>query len=257
MALRSLDDKLMGEKVNNYCSSSEDEEEEKAPAPPQHIKQPRAKNGTGKGVVHTGPKGVIEDWRTYKRLEYEKREEEEKKRDEILKKLSLTCDPNAGEDGVDNEDKEFMDWYNKKRIMELKNKFASKWVGIAFGKVTNLTGENYVEEIESEKKFVTIIIHIYDDNVPACEAMNGCIQVLAQKYRTVKFCKVKASEARVSSNFVENGLPALLAYKNNVIIGNFVALSETLGEDFYATDVESFLHSYGTLPTSNESLSDD
>jgi len=43
--------------------------------------------------------------------------------------------------------------------------------------VYELTRDNYVEEIENEKTVVTIIIHIYDDNLPACEAMSGCLQV--------------------------------------------------------------------------------
>uniref|UniRef100_H2Z465 Phosducin domain-containing protein n=1 Tax=Ciona savignyi TaxID=51511 RepID=H2Z465_CIOSA len=242
----SLDDKLLGEKVQNYCSSSEDED---TPAPTSNVKRPVSR-ASSKGVVQTGPKGVIEDWRNYKKLEFEKKEEAETKRKEILQKHSLTCDPNAKGYDSDDEDKEFMDWYNKKRIVELQSKFASKWAGITFGKVTTLTHTNYVEEIENEEKVVTIIIHIYEDNIPACDAMNGCIQVLSQKYRNVKFCKVKASEAQVSRNFVENGLPALLAYKNNEIIGNFVALADTLGEDFYAADLEAFLHSYSLLPMS-------
>jgi len=37
------------------------------------------------------------------------------------------------------------------------------------------------------------------------------------------------------------GLPALLAYKSGQIIGNFVKLEDTFGEDFFAVDVESFL----------------
>ena len=43
--------------------------------------------------------------------------------------------------------------------------------------VIELSRDNYVEEIENEKTVVTIIIHIYDDNVSACEAMTGCLQV--------------------------------------------------------------------------------
>ena len=48
---------------------------------------------------------------------------------------------------------------------------------MSFFQVIQLTRDNYVEEIENEKKVVTIIIHIYGDNVPACEAMTGCMQV--------------------------------------------------------------------------------
>lgn len=43
--------------------------------------------------------------------------------------------------------------------------------------ITELTLNNYVEEIENEKRFVTIVIHVYDKNVPACVAMSGCLQV--------------------------------------------------------------------------------
>ena len=42
-------------------------------------------------VFQTGPKGVLTDWREYKRLETEKREDQEKQRLELAKKLSITC----------------------------------------------------------------------------------------------------------------------------------------------------------------------
>ena len=40
---------------------------------------------------------------------------------------------------------------------------------------------------------------------------------------------------------IENGLPALQIYKGGALIGNFVRLSDQLGDDFYAGDVEAFL----------------
>lgn len=39
-----------------------------------------------------------------------------------------------------------------------------------------------------------------------------------------------------------SGVPALLIYKGGELIGNFVRLSDELGEDFYVTDIEGFLH---------------
>ena len=39
----------------------------------------------------------------------------------------------------------------------------------------------------------------------------------------------------------EGGLPALLVYKGGQLIGNFVRVSDQLGDDFFAMDVESFL----------------
>jgi hypothetical protein len=37
------------------------------------------------------------------------------------------------------------------------------------------------------------------------------------------------------------GCPALLAYKNGELIGNFVCLINEFGQEFYASDVENFL----------------
>jgi len=93
--------------------------------------------------------------------------------------------------------------------------------------------------------------------VVMCLILEKYIQVLAQEYRTVKFCKIKASDAKVSEEFIETALPVLLAYKNNEIIGNFVQLSTALGDDFFATDVEIFLQSYGLLPEKGADLSAD
>ena len=141
MALSSLDDKFLGEKVDYYCSSSEDEEDKtemKPSSQPTPSMQYKAMPHAGKTTVQTGPKGVIEDWKQYRRLKHEEQEKNAAKRDEIIKKLSLTCDPKLDEtDGssLDDSDKQFLKWYNQKRILELQQKFASKWAGITFGKV--------------------------------------------------------------------------------------------------------------------------
>lgn len=80
-------------------------------------------------------------------------------------------------------------------------------------------------------------------------------QILAEKYEQVKFCKIDAKEAKLSLNFQNKALPAILVYKNNEVVGNFVRVSDVLGEDFYANDVEAFLLSYSLLPiSSNKSL---
>jgi len=38
-----------------------------------------------------------------------------------------------------------------------------------------------------------------------------------------------------------SGVPALLVYRKGELIGNFVHLSDEFGDEFYSTDVESFL----------------
>ncbi|CAG0879375.1 unnamed protein product [Cyprideis torosa] len=44
-----------------------------------------------------------------------------------------------------------------------------------------------------------------------------------------------------------DGVPALLIYKGGQLLGNFIRLRDEFGEDFFATDVETFLVSHGFL----------
>lgn len=37
-------------------------------------------------------------------------------------------------------------------------------------------------------------------------------------------------------------------YKAGELLGNFLSVNKRLNEDFFATDVESFLNEYGLLP---------
>lgn len=55
------------------------------------------------------------------------------------------------------------------------------------------------------------------------------------------------SVAGLSKLFKSKGVPALLVYKSGQVVGNFVQLSESLGSDFYASDVETFLIEHGIL----------
>lgn len=51
-----------------------------------------------------------------------------------------------------------------------------------------------------------------------------------------------------SALFRTSALPALLLYRGGDLVGNLVRVSDQLGDDFYATDVEALLQEYGLLP---------
>lgn len=198
-------------------------------------------------------------------METEKREDALKEKAKLYKKLALTCrtleedeeEKRKEEDEYKlSDDEEFLDWYKQKRILELTQKFATKWASVSFGKLYELNRGNFVEAIEKERKAVTIIIHIYDDVVAACRAVTGCMHVLAMEYKMVKFCQIHVSEAKVSDEFVCNALPTIIAYKDNTVIGNYVRMTDTLGDDFFAPDLEAFLIEYGILssPLTKNSL---
>jgi len=267
----SLDDKLLGEKVHYYCSSSEGEDEDdedeccrddRKVSASSTIKESAAWSDVGhqaenNGIVtNTGPKGVLKDWREFKRLETEKREEQEREKRELAKKLTLTCRSHLNDEEEKDADAEllaqledledeFLKEYRAKRIEEMRHALAEI---PKFGKLITLTADNFLEEVDGENPGVTIIVHVGDKKVPACVTMNGCLSCLATEYPTIKFCRLAASDAKMSFKFTENGVPALLVYKSKELVGNFIRLKEEFGDDFYANDIEAFLQEHSFLP---------
>ncbi|KAM0728141.1 Phosducin-like protein [Formica fusca] len=266
--MSTLEDKILGEKLHYYCSSSsEDEGNDDSGDSDKEYNDVKCTEDTAQyaapaewdGVSNnTGPKGVIKDWQRYKQLEAEKRELQEKEKLELIKKLSLTCRSALDEekeklnetdpDLVNLLTDEFLLEYQKQRMKEM----LAKTEKLCFGKVIDLeNADQFLQAIDEEDKSVTIIVHIYEDNVPGCEAMNGCLISLAEEYPHVKFCRILGSIAGLSKQFKKYGVPALLVYKKGQIIGNFVHMTDHLGMDFYSSDVEIFLIEHGILADKN------
>ncbi|KAE8739690.1 hypothetical protein FOCC_FOCC014784 [Frankliniella occidentalis] len=265
--MATFEDKILGEKLHCYCSSSEDEndkaesgdEESNTGASgkqsPPSLPQPEAWSGSS---TNTGPKGVIKDWQRFKQLETEKRAEQEREKLELLKKLSLTCQTALDEEKekakaeqLDPDLKELLEdsfllQYQEKRMKEMLDQYSML---PSFGKLITLkdSGE-FLDAIDNENKAVSVIIHIYENNIAGCEAMNGCLTCLSEEFPKVKFCKIFSSVAGMSQRFKAGGVPALLVYKGGQLIGNFVRVTDDLGTDFFAEEVEAFLTEHGVLP---------
>lgn len=266
--MTTLDDKILGEKVHNYCSSSEDDgsddEDSRSGDEEGNMTNKEIKNAElppinswNGSATNTGPKGVIEDWRRFKQLEAENRAELEKERIALSKKLTLSVKTEREEaqdkkiEEIEDEfneliDEEFLQQYQKQRLQELMVQLEKV---PKFGKVVTLNSRvEFLDAIDKEDKKVTVIIHIYNNATIACETMDGCLNILASDYPAVKFCRISADITGLSRHFRVDGVPALLVYKEGQIIGNFVKMSNELGNDFFASDVERYLIEYGMLP---------
>lgn len=149
------------------------------------------------------------------------------------------------EQEFDEFEEQFLKDYRQKRLEEIRKSVENT---PKFGKVKELAKAEFVEAIDSEHPTVTVVIHVYEKGFAACEAMNRCLECLALEYPVVKFCRIRASVAQLSINFAISGIPALLVYKKGELIGNFIQLSDEFGDEFYSTDVESFLVEHGMLP---------
>ncbi|XP_013107409.1 phosducin-like protein [Stomoxys calcitrans] len=272
--MATLEDKLLGEKLEYYCSSSEgeyepDEDDDRGgkaakQGPEAYIDPdvcpPPPAAGYRQGSTNTGPKGVVEDWQRFKQLQAERREESERQRIELAKKLTMTTataqeeEERKKQDELDAEfaelmSEDFLQQFQKQRMSEMLRQCGHSQ---NFGKVLNLTSHTeFLNCVEKENKHTTVIIHIYDKAVSACATLNKCLDTLALEYPTVKFAKICSSVAGMSRDFRKKGLPALLVYKAQAVIGNFVRVTDDLSDDFFASDVESFLIENGILVDKN------
>lgn len=254
----NLEDKILGEKAQYYCSSSEDEDGNE-PVVVRDEAAPTLQNNAShftNNSTNTGPKGVIKDWQRFKQLETEKRQNQERERIELMQKLSITS-KTAEEDKKQKEqeelDAELEELMNEESLLEFQKKRMLEMLEMSggfrkFGSVISLaSGDEFLQAIDSENKNVTIIIHIYEEKYRACRTMNSCFDKLAEDYPCVKFCKILSNATNLSKNFKTNALPTLLIYKNGQIIGNFIRLSDELGDDFFTSDIENFLIEHSLL----------
>ncbi|XP_022364122.1 phosducin [Enhydra lutris kenyoni] len=211
-------------------------------------------------ATHTGPKGVINDWRKFK-LESEDRDSIPPSKKEILRQMSSPHDRNNKDLKErfsrkmsiqeyelihrDKEDENCLRKYRRQCMQDMHQKLS---FGPRYGFVYELeTGEQFLETIGKEQK-ITIVVHIYEDGIKGCDALNSSFTCLAAEYPMVKFCKIKASNTGAGDRFSSEVLPTLLVYKGGELISNFISVTEQFAEEFFSGDVESFLNEYGLLP---------
>lgn len=277
--MTTLEDKILGEKTHYYCSSDEEDDTYRGPQVVQPVDEPKGPQGsTIRSSEYTGPKGVINDWREFKKLQAEQNREKAEEEARLMKRLCLTGATKAEEEQrrqeeeIDAELLELMsdevmqvewsqeiyficDVYNKdllvvfqefqrKRVEEITNKLAKRG---HFGELVNLkTGDDFLAAVEGEINSL-VLVHIYEQNVAACRCMNECLERMAVEMPTIKFCKILSTSAGTSVSFKKTALPALLAYKNGQVVGNFVRITDDLGDEFYDGDVENFLIENGVI----------
>ncbi|XP_004706720.1 phosducin [Echinops telfairi] len=212
-------------------------------------------------ATHTGPKGVIHDWRKFK-LESEDSDSIPPNKKEILRRMSSPHSRNEKDSKErfgrkmsiqeyelihqDKEDENCLRKYRRQCMQDMHQKLS---FGPRYGFVYELeTGEEFLNTIEKEQKITTIIVHIYEDAIRGCSALNSSLMRLAVEYPMVKFCKIKASNTGAGDRFSSDVLPALLVYKGGELISNFVSIADQLTGQAFAGDVEAFLNEYGLLP---------
>jgi len=265
--MTTLEDKILGEKNQYYCSSSEDEDkEEDGDGQGRENLNTDLASGSSRTETHamatssthrwdgvsrnTGPKGVLEDWYLFQKHEEQIRMNKERELITMIEQTSLTClptntNPAGGPEKDELESDSILQDFIKQRMEAMLQAQVQKNQFLGVEEVNS--ADSYLKLIDDKESKVTIILHIYESSIAECVLMNDCLNTLSGEHRHIKFCKMRGSVAGLSKLFKVEGVPALLVYRGGDLIGNFIRLKEEFGREFYAGDVENYLIENGIL----------
>lgn len=143
----------------------------------------------------------------------------------------------------DSEDEAVLVEYRNRRIAELKQQ-ASR---AKYGSVREITGEEYVNEVNKAGDDVWVILHLYARGVPFCALLNQHFNELAPKFPTVKFLRSIAQTC--IANFPEKNCPAVFIYHNGQIKKQFLGAVDLRGPRCSVEELEFMLGKIGAIQT--------
>lgn len=258
------DDILLGEKLQYYCSSSEDEPEPeinnknspkiqkgklsklfKKPDPEDDDPFSNKRKMAARTKFSTGPKGVLEDHSNYQK-------------EIAANEICSNVEKIGQELGMDEK---FFKEYREQRLAEMKRKYfkdlkvtddelefeclKGKFTEITPIEYTNLSNSSNVEN-------VTIIIHMYDENEFLCDIVDDIFETILSRLKITNlhknyiFVKLRILDlCQMSNKFMERGVPNIQILRNSKMLVNLVKLeiTENIGSDFTTDDLVKLIQS--------------
>merc|ERR1712223_1411579 len=106
----------------------------------------------------------------------------------------------------DEEEERILEEYRKARMAEIKNMQAKS----NFGTVGEISGQDYVNEVNKAGEGIWVILHLYKQGIPLCALINQYMTNLSAKFPNVKF--LKGISTTCIPNYPDRNLPTLFVY---------------------------------------------
>lgn len=143
----------------------------------------------------------------------------------------------------DSEDEAILAEYRNKRIAEMKA-LAEK---SRFGTVREISGQDYVNEVNKAGEGIHVVLHLYEKGIPLCALINQYMVDLAARNPETKFLKSVAKTC--IPNFPEKNLPSIFIYYEGQIQKQIIGPVELRGEKLTADEFEYMLGLYEAIKT--------
>ncbi|XP_029046704.2 viral IAP-associated factor homolog [Osmia bicornis bicornis] len=143
----------------------------------------------------------------------------------------------------DEEDEKILLEYRNKRIAELKE-LASK---SKYGEMIEISGEDYVQEVNNAGDDVWVVLHLYRPGIPLCTLINQYLSNLARKFPTTKF--LKSISTTCIPNWPDSNLPTIFIYHNGNMVTQLIGPIELRGMKLTEAELEWMLGQAEAVPT--------
>ncbi|XP_014273239.1 viral IAP-associated factor homolog [Halyomorpha halys] len=146
----------------------------------------------------------------------------------------------------DEEDERVLLEYKNKRLAEIKAYMQKA----KYGQVSEISGQDYVNEVNKAGEGIWVILHLYKTGIPLCSLLNLHLSELARKFPTVKF--LKSISTTCIPNFPDKNLPTIFIYFEGEMKKQFIGPQEFRREDITCEELEWMLGKTGAIQTEIE-----
>ncbi|KAI8636904.1 thioredoxin-like protein [Parasitella parasitica] len=174
-----------------------------------------------------------------------------KARQAKLDSLDSITDLDKFDELEDVEDDRILDEYRRRRMMEMQAEAAKE----KFGEVKEISKPDFIKEVTEASKECHVVVHLYQDYIPACKLMNRCLNELALQFKATKFVRIVADMC--IPNYPEQNVPTLLIYGEGDIKANLVGAIQFGGMKMTTKSLRAILAQYNAVPAEKNAHEDE
>ncbi|KAM9804541.1 phosducin-like protein 3 [Neosynchiropus ocellatus] len=150
------------------------------------------------------------------------------------------------EDDFSEDDEAAIEMYRQKRLAEWK---ANQMKNI-FGEVTEISGQDYVKEVNKAGEGIWVVLHLYKQGIPICTLINHHLTLLAKKFPQTKF--LKSISTTCIPNYPDHNLPTIFVYFEGDMKAQFIGPLVFGGMNLKVEELEWRLSESGAVKTDLE-----
>ncbi|XP_077584569.1 phosducin-like protein 3 [Stigmatopora nigra] len=150
------------------------------------------------------------------------------------------------EDEFEDDDEAAIEMYRQKRLAEWK----SMQLKNVFGELTEISGQDYVKEVNKAGDDIWVVLHLYKQGIPLCALINQHLSALAQKFRQTKF--LKSISTTCIANYPDKNLPTVFVYFHGEMKAQFIGPLVFGGMNLTLQELEWRLSESGAVKTDLE-----